>query len=124
MGMSNAREQLAQMNRARFDRVSDQLTPGEHLIDTGSARAEQVPSWRQPVGDEDFGGFIVVTNRQIIYRDYFGVVAIPWSDIRELSKYRVRGLMTTGLEVTFANGNKWLFSGNTPFIKSLIKLAK
>ena len=124
MGIGNVREQLAQMNRARFDRVSDQLTPGEQLIDTGSARAERVPGWRQPAGDEDFGGFIVVTDRQVIYRDYFGVVAIPWSDIRQLSKYRVRGLMTTGLEVTFENGDKWLLSGNTPFIKSLIKLAK
>ena len=124
MGLSNARAQLDQMNRARFNSVSDQLSPGERLIDTGSARAEQVPGWAPPIGNEDFGGFIVVTDRQIIYRDFFGVVAIPWHDIRSLSKYRVRGLMTTGLHVTFADGSAWLFSGNTPFIKSLIKLTR
>jgi hypothetical protein len=124
VGLGNAREQLQQMHQARFNRVSDQLVPGEQLVDSGSARAEEVPGWSQPLGNEDSGGFIVVTDRQIIYKDYYGTVAIPWRDIRQLSKYRFRGLMTTGLEVTFADGRKWLFSGNTPFIKSLVKLSK
>jgi hypothetical protein len=103
--------------------VADCLEPGEHLLDTGSARAEQVPGRRVPVGNEDFGGFIVVTDRQVIYKDFFGVSAVKWNDIRHLKKYRVKGLMTTGVEVTMTDGSIWLLSGNTPFIRALLRLS-
>ncbi len=72
----------------------------------------------------DFGGYIAVTDRQVIYKDRFGVLALPWADIRGISKYRVKGLMTTALEVTLADGRTLLFSGNTPFIKALIRMSR
>ena len=119
-----AREQLAQLHRARFAAVGGHIAPGELLLDTGSARAEAVPEWPVPTGNEDFGGFIVVTDRQVIYRDRFGTLPMPWDTIRGMEKYRVRGLMTTGIEVRFADGSVWRFSGNSPFIRSLLRISR
>ena len=76
------------------------------------------------VGKEDFDGFIVVTNRHIIYRVRFGTLAMLWSDIQQLKKYRIGVFMTTGLEITFLNGTTWLFSGNSPFIKTLLGMSR
>jgi hypothetical protein len=119
-----AREQLAQMHRARFNVVQDLISPGEQLVDTGSARAERVPNWPSPVGNQDFGGYIVVTDRQVIYRDRIGTRSIPWSTIQHMKKYHVRGLMTTGVEITFQDGTVEAFSGNSPFVKALIRLSR
>ncbi len=119
-----AREQLAQMHRARFRMVQDLVSPGEQLVDTGSARAERVPNWPPPIGNQDFGGYIVVTDRQVIYRDGIGTRAMPWTNILLMKKYRVRGLMTTGVEITFRDGTVEAFSGNTPFVKALLRLSR
>ena len=121
MGMKDT---LDRLHRSRFYLVGDYVAPGERLLDTGSARAEKVPNWREPVGNEDFGGFIVVTNRQVIYRDFFGTLAMPWSDISHLKQYRMGIFMTTGVEITFLSGATWLFSGNSPFIKALLRMNK
>lgn len=119
-----AREHLQQLHRQRGQIVSSNLSPGERVLDSGSARAEIVPNRRQPSGNEDFGGFLVVTDQQLIYHDYFGSIAIPWWQVLHLDKERFRGLMTTGLRVTFNDGAQWLFSGNTPFVKDLVRMWK
>ena len=117
-----AREQLERLHWQRTQVIKSSLSPGEQVLDTGSARAENVPDRRPPSGNEDFGGFLLVTDRQLIYHDIFGTTMMPWAQIRNLKKERFRGLMTTGLRVTFTDGSQWLFSGNTPFIKQLLRM--
>lgn len=119
-----AREQLQQLHWQRGQIVSESMSASERVLDTGSARAEEVPDRPRPSGNEDFGGFLVVTDEQLIYHDYFGTTAIPWEQVRNLDKERFRGLMTTGLRVTFTDGSQWLFSGNTPFVKQLVRMWK
>ncbi len=65
-----------------------------------------------------------MTDQQLIYHDSFGTTAMAWALVQNLKKERFRGLMTTGLRVTFTDGQQWLFSGNTPFIKQLVKMRK
>jgi hypothetical protein len=119
-----AREQLEQLHWQRGQAVQDHLAPGERVLDTGSARSEEVPGRRATFGNEDFEGFLVATDQQLIYSDAFGVIRMPWHTIESMSKERFRGLMTSGLRITFNGGETWLFSGNTPFVKALLRLWK
>lgn len=122
--MNRFQEQLQRLHMQRARVVADLLSPGEQVLDTGSARAERVPNRPTPIGDEDFGGFIVVTSQQLIYHDMYGSIPIPRGQISSIRKHHMRGFMTSGLEVRFTDGSNWAFSGNSPFIKALVKLLK
>jgi hypothetical protein len=119
--MNRAQAQLQMMHQQRARIVASYLHSGEEVLDTGSARAERLPDRPFPIGDEDFGGFLLVTNQQLVYHDKFGTTCLPWGVIAALQKHRVRGFMTSGMEVQLIDGSNWVFSGNTPFIKSLIR---
>jgi hypothetical protein len=119
-----AKEHLERLHWQRGQAIKTHLEPGERVLDTGSARAEHVPGRRTPVGNEDFGGFLVATDQQLVYSDAFGVIRMPWYTIESLNKERFRGMMTTGLRVTFNGGETWLFSSNTPFVKALLRMWK
>ena len=122
--MNRAQAQLQMLHQQRARVAASELAPGESVLDTGSARAERLPDRPFPIGDEDFGGFLVVTDQQLIYHDMFGTTRIPWVVVADLKKHRVRGFMTSGMEVRFVDGSNWVFSGNTPFIKALMRMFK
>ena len=125
MNRQDAIRYMQALHRERFSIVAPILQEDEQPLDSGSARAERVSGRPLPVGDEDFDGFLVVTSRHLIYQDRFGSICMPWSIIHELVKHRMRGMaMTTGLEVKFLDGTSSVYSGNTPFIKDLIKYFK
>lgn len=121
MNRDTAKFMLQQLHLQRAQSVAAFISTEETLVDSGSARAERVADWPMPIGDEDFGGFLVVTDRQMIYSDRLGTIQMPWNSIKRLQKHWMRMAHTTGLEVQFTDGRIWAFSGNTPFIKQLIK---
>lgn len=125
MNRQDALRYMQALHAERISIVATLFEPNEYPVDTGSARAERVDGRPIPIGDEDFDGFIVVTNVQMIYHDRFGSICMPWNGIARLVKHKMRGLaMTTGMEIVFDNGSSWVFSGNTPFIKQLVKACK
>jgi len=67
-----AREQLHQLQWQQGQIVKSNLAPGEQVLDSGSARAENVPDRPPPSGSGDFGGFLLITDQQLIYHDFFG----------------------------------------------------
>lgn len=122
--MAKPAQKLSELHSQRAQIVRDQLRPGERVLDTGSARAERLPDRPFPIGDEDFGGFLLATDQQLVYHDKFGTTTIPWNVVSRLVKHRFKGFMTTAVEVQFVDGSNWVYSGNTPFIKSLIRLQR
>jgi hypothetical protein len=125
MAAGDARRKIQNLHASRVNVIQHLLLDGEIVLDTGSARCERVPLRTPPGWNEDFGGFIVVTDQRIIYFDYVGPpFLIPTREINSLRKYSMPLPMTTGLEVRFENGQIWKFSGNSPFIKMLVKEGK
>lgn len=119
--LKNARRNLTALHEQRAAQVVDHCSYSDMLADSGSARAESVPGIPKPVGNQDFGGFIVVTSSRMIYRDYRAVVVITFNRVRSLSTFSHPLPMTTGLNVEFFNGERYQFSGNSPFIKKLVR---
>ena len=119
--LSDAKENMDRLHRSRIQQVSDVLSSSEVPVDTGSARVESYPGRAKPVGDQDFGGFIVVTNQRMIYRDYVSTITILWRDVQSLDKVRMRQQMTTGIRFSLKSGDTYEFSGNTPFIRKVLK---
>lgn len=119
--LSEAKESLDRIHRSRIQQVSDVINSAEVPVDTGSARVENYPGRARPVGDEDFGGFIVVTNQRMIYKDYVSTITILWRNVQSLDKMRMRQQMTTGIRFRLKSGETYEFSGNTPFIRKVLK---
>lgn len=118
---SDAKQHTERLHRSRVLQLSDMFEPTEGPADSGSARVESYPDRAKPVGDQDFGGFIVVTNERMIYRDYISTMSVKWIDIHSLKKVSMRQLMTTGFKLRLKSGEVYEFSGNTPFIRKLLK---
>jgi hypothetical protein len=119
--LKNVRNELAALHERRAAQVIDYCSYSDLLADTGSARAESVPGIPKPVGNQDFGGFIVVTSSRMIYKDYRRTLVITFDKVKSLSTYSHPLHMTTGLNVEFYDGEILQFSGNTPFIKKFVK---
>jgi hypothetical protein len=119
--LSDAKDNMDRLHRSRALQLSDMFEPTEVPVDTGSARVESYPNRAKPVGDQDFGGFIVVTNERMIYRDYRSTIFVKWIDILSLEKVSMRQAMTTGFKLRLKSGEVYEFSGNTPFIRKLLK---
>jgi hypothetical protein len=78
-----ARYMLEQSNREAA--VSHLIANDDVFLDSGNARVENYPGRRRPVHPhEDFMGYIVATNKLLIYKDDFGEIVIPFRDIKKL----------------------------------------
>ena len=119
--LQNARNNLAALHEQRALEVSEYCSYSDLLADTGSARAESVPGIPRPIGNQDFGGFIVITSSRLIYKDFRRTIVITFDRVKSLSTYSFPMPMTTGLNVDFFDGERLQFSGNSPFIKKLVK---
>lgn len=122
MGLFNiAQRKLAALHNQRVAKVIQYCSDSDLLADTGSARAESVPGIPEPVGNQDFGGFIVVTSSRMIYQDVRTTIVITFNKVKALSTYSFPLPMTCGLNVDFWDGERLKFSGNTAFILKLVK---
>ena len=113
--IEQVRRNYLEMQQNRAKEILHLLEGDDEFLDSGSARVEDYPGRRKPLHpEEDFYGYIALTHKLFIYKDVYGEIVIPFSQIIRIKIELSRLEGTSGIAVKMDDMNPY-FTANTPF---------